>query len=114
MPVSLALQTQISAIKARIDAVAASATPEDIVMLAKAIEAIGGQATVFDVMAAGDDQIALIGDAISSQLSAASSAIGTGKAAALAEVSTAKNVALAELNPQNFSRAAVQAAILSL
>lgn len=56
MATATALKNQIEAVKARIDAVAPTATPEDVVMLAKAIEAVGGQATVFDVMEAGAEQ----------------------------------------------------------
>ena len=50
MPVNPQLQTQVNAIQTRIDTLAPSATPEDIVMLVKAVEAVGGQATVFDVI----------------------------------------------------------------
>ena len=39
MPVTLALQTQIAALQARIDAVAANASPEDVVMLARQLTA---------------------------------------------------------------------------
>lgn len=56
MPVSPQLQTQIDAIQSRIEALAPSATPEDVVMLAKAVEAVGGQATVFDVIDTGEQQ----------------------------------------------------------
>ena len=54
MPISTQLQAQIDAIQTRIDTLAPSATPEDIVMLAKAVEAVGGQATVFDVIGTGE------------------------------------------------------------
>ena len=56
MPISTQLQAQIDAIQTRIDTLAPSATPEDIVMLAKAVEAVGGQATVFDVIETGQLQ----------------------------------------------------------
>ena len=56
MPISTQLQAQIDAIQTRIDTLAPSATPEDIVMLAKAVEAVGGQATVFDVIDTGQQQ----------------------------------------------------------
>ncbi len=56
MPISTQLQAQIDAIQTRIDTLAPSATPEDIVMLAKAVEAVGGQATVFDVIDTGQLQ----------------------------------------------------------
>lgn len=52
------LKTQIRAIQARMDAVAPDASPEDIVMLAKAVEAVGGRATVFDVLEAGENAAA--------------------------------------------------------
>jgi hypothetical protein len=54
MPITTALQNQIDAIQARIDATLPTATPEDVVMLAKAVEAVGGQATVFDVIETGE------------------------------------------------------------
>ena len=83
MAVTLALQTQIAALQARIDAVAANASPEDVVMLAKAIEAISGQATVFDVIAYGDAQKSALAHALTqalaaleAQLAAASSQLG--------------------------------------
>lgn len=60
MPVTTELQTQISAIKARIDSLAPNATAEDIVMLAKGVEAVAGQATVFEIIALGDDKKAEI------------------------------------------------------
>ncbi len=56
MAVSPALEAQITALKNRIDAVTPEASPEDIVMLSKAVEAIGGQATVFDVIDTGQQQ----------------------------------------------------------
>lgn len=49
------LKTQVQAIQSRINSVTESATPEDLVMLAKAVEAVGGQATVFDIIDAGDE-----------------------------------------------------------
>lgn len=52
------LKTQIRAMQARIDAVAPDASPEDIVMLAKAVEAVSGRATVFDVLDAGGEATA--------------------------------------------------------
>ena len=56
MATTPALQTQIEAIQARIDALAPDASSEDIVMLAKAVEAVGGQTTVFDVLATAAEQ----------------------------------------------------------
>ena len=50
MPVNPQLQTQVDAIQIHIDTLAPTATPEDIVMLAKTVEAVGGQATVFDMI----------------------------------------------------------------
>lgn len=52
---STVIQTQIAAIQARIDALAPEASSEDVVMLAKAVEAVAGQATVFDVLRSGED-----------------------------------------------------------
>ena len=68
MPISTPLQTQIEAIQARINTVAPNATPEDLVMLAKAIEAIAGQATVIDVVAAGDAKVAAVSAEVDSVL----------------------------------------------
>ena len=93
MAVTLALQTQITALQARIDAVAANASPEDVVMLAKAIEAIAGQATVFDVIAYGDAQKSALAHALTqalaaleAQLAAASSQLGDTAQVQLAQV----------------------------
>lgn len=58
------LRTQIRAMQSRIDSVAATATPEDIVMLAKGMEAVAGQATVFDILEAGEEAAAKALDAI--------------------------------------------------
>lgn len=114
MPIALAMQAQITAIKARIDALAPTATPEDIVMLSKAIEAIGGQCSVFDVMQVGADQAAAILAAGQTQITSIQNSVGIAQQTALAAVTVAQQAALAELNPQNFSRAAVHAALLSL
>lgn len=54
MPISTALKNQVEAIQSQIDTLAPSASAEDVVMLAKAVEAVGGQATVFDVMETGE------------------------------------------------------------
>lgn len=75
------LKTQVQAIQARLAAVAPDASAEDLVMLAKAVEAIGGRATVFDVMDAGEDARQL-----------AVSAIDAARIAALAEVHAAAGV----------------------
>ena len=77
MAVTLALQTQIAALQARIDAVAANASPEDVVMLAKAIEAISGQATVFDVIAYGDAQKSALAHALTQALAALEAQLAT-------------------------------------
>lgn len=58
------LRTQIRAMQSRIDSVTATATPEDIVMLAKGMEAVAGQATVFDILDAGEEAAAKALDAI--------------------------------------------------
>lgn len=54
MPISTALKNQVEAIQSQIDTLAPSASAEDVVMLAKAVEAVGGQATLFDVMETGE------------------------------------------------------------
>ena len=56
MAMTPALKTQIAAIQSRLNTVAETATPEDLVMLAKAVEAVGGQATVFDIITTGEEQ----------------------------------------------------------
>lgn len=58
------LRTQIRALQSRIDSVTETATPEDIVMLAKGMEAVAGQATVFDILDAGEEAAASALDAI--------------------------------------------------
>lgn len=80
MATAPALRNQIEAIKKRIDAVAPTASPEDVVMLAKSIEAIGGQATVFDVMDAGvsarNEALMLIDEAKNTALTEIVKAVG--------------------------------------
>jgi hypothetical protein len=114
MAFNASIQTQVNAIKARIDAVAATATPDDIVMLAKAVEAIAGQVTVFDVIEIGDQKVAAIEGAFVGQIDAGMSAIDDSKTQALSDIAKAKAAALTQINPNNFSLAAVQAASLSL
>ena len=75
------LKTQVQAIQARLAAVAPDASAEDLVMLAKAVEAVGGRATVFDVLDAGEDA-----------RKQAVSAIDAARIAALAEVHAAAGV----------------------
>ena len=81
MATAPALRNQIEAIKKRIDAVAPTASPEDVVMLAKSIEAIGGQATVFDVMDAGvsarNEALMLIDEAKNTALTEIVKAVGS-------------------------------------
>ena len=77
MAVTLALQTQIAALQSRIDAVAANASAEDVVMLAKAIEAISGQATVFDVIDYGDAQKNALTQALNQALAALEAQLAT-------------------------------------
>ncbi len=80
MATAPALRNQIEAIKKRIDAVAPTASPEDVVMLAKSIEAISGQATVFDVMDAGvsarNEALMLIDEAKNTALTEIVKAVG--------------------------------------
>jgi len=77
MPISTQLQTQIDAIQTRINTVAPNATPEDLVMLAKAVEAVGGQATVFDVIDTGEIKKA---ELVATALSKSAEVIATGDA----------------------------------
>ena len=115
MSIATPLRTQIEAIKARIDALAATATAEDIVMLSKAVEAIGGQASVFDVMAVAEEKAAEIEAAADQATTSGTAAIDTAKTNALASVETAKNQALNTLaHSGGVSLAQIQAAALSL
>lgn len=70
MAVTPQLQAQIAAIQSRIEAVAADASPEDLVMLAKAVEAVGGQATVFDLVSVAQEQRTALEDDTQAHLSA--------------------------------------------
>lgn len=112
MSVATPLRTQIEAIKARIDALAPNATAEDIVMLSKAVEAIGGQATVFDVMSVGEDQKAAVLAAGTTAATTGTTAIDAAKTSALSAITQAKNAALAQVNPLP-TLAAAHAAVLS-
>lgn len=80
MAFSHSMKTQIAAIQARMASVTDAATPEDLVMLAKAVEAVGGQATVFDVLEAGaeagEQALALIEAAKNSALTEIVKAVG--------------------------------------
>lgn len=67
MAMTPALKTQVAAIQSRLNTVAETATPEDLVMLAKAVEAIGGQATIFDVIEAGEGQQTALADTAATQ-----------------------------------------------
>lgn len=112
MTIATPLRTQIEAIKARIDGLAATATAEDIVMLSKAVEAIGGQASVFDVMSVGEEKIAEIAAASVDAATAATSTIETAKTAAVTAINQAKNNAVSQINPLP-TLAAAHAAALS-
>lgn len=108
MTIAVSLQQQIAAIKARIDTVAATATPEDIVMLAKAVEAIAGQVTVFDVMAAGEGQV----EAIAAASAAASTEIDIARTTALTDLQTTLDAAQLQANQLAFNTPALHAAAL--
>lgn len=112
MSIATPLRTQIEAIKARIDALAATATAEDIVMLSKAVEAIGGQASVFDVMAVAEEKAAEIEAASADAAAAATAMIGTAKDTAMTAIDQAKNNAVTQINPLP-TLAAAHAAVLS-
>ena len=107
MAVTPALQTQIAALQARIDAVAPNASPEDVVMLAKAIEAIAGQATVFDVIAYGDAQKGALALALTEALAAleAQLATATGQLGETTQVQLAQIVAQAQALRAEFDAA---------
>lgn len=68
MPISTPLQTQIEAIQARIQHRRPQRHPRRPGVLAKAIEAIAGQATVIDVVAAGDAKVAAVSAEVDSVL----------------------------------------------
>lgn len=112
MSIATPLRTQIEAIKARIDALAATATAEDIVMLSKAIEAVGGQSSVFDVMAVAEEKAAEIEASAENAAVAATATVNTAKDSAMTAITQAKNAALAQVNPLP-TLAAAQAAVLS-
>lgn len=87
---NVALKTQVAAIQSRLNTVAETATPEDLVMLAKAVESIGGQATVFDVIATGEEQQA--------QLLTIKSDVDVLGKQAKADVVAAKEAGIAEIS----------------
>ncbi len=107
MAVTPALQTQIAALQSRIDAVSANASPEDVVMLAKAIEAISGQATVFDVIAYGDTQKSALAQALTQALAALDTHLATasGQLSDTAQVQLAQIVAQAQALRAEFDAA---------
>lgn len=107
MAVTPALQTQIAALQARIDAVAPNASPEDVVMLAKAIEAISGQATVFDVIAYGDTQKSALALALTEALAALEAQLvsASGQLSDTAQVQLAQIVAQAQALRAEFDAA---------
>lgn len=82
--------------------------------MSKAIEAIGTRATIIDVLEAGQQQIDAVETAFTTEKDAALAAIDSSKTIALTALTQSKDACLAEINPQNFSLAAVQAAILCI
>lgn len=112
MSIATPLRTQIEAIKARIDALAATATAEDIVMLSKAVEAIGGQASVFDVMAVAEEKVVEIETAAEAATTSGTTAIDAAKTTAMTAIDQAKNNAVAQIDPLP-TLAAAHAAVLS-
>ena len=96
MPIPTQLQVQVDAIQSRIEALAPSATPEDVVMLAKAVEAIGAQATVFDVLVYGDQKKTEL-EALASQQQSGLTTLAHQKESSLTALATAKESSLSHL-----------------
>lgn len=106
---STVIQTQIAAIQARIDALAPEASSEDVVMLAKAVEAVAGQATVFDLIetaSAEREQISVAGAAQQDQLT-------TAGIDALDAINAARDQVTAHVQAQGITRADLHATLLS-
>jgi hypothetical protein len=110
MAVTPALQTQIAAIQARIDTLASTATPEDVVMLAKAIEAVAGQATVFDLKAYAQT----LAEGLDAQIATATQGVETAATQNLLELEAAKQDALGVINASPLTLAAVHAYTLAI
>ncbi len=130
------LATAVLALKAQIIAKSETATAEELAYIASAIEKIGGQASVFEVMETAEqaksdisiakqaviDALNAQKDSISDALSEAKDSISDALSEALSEakdsninaIGIAATNAMNKINPNNFSIAAVHAAALSI
>lgn len=64
------IKAQVDALQARISNLSATATPEELVWLSKAIEQLSAKTTVFDILAEGGNQLDLVTAAGSAKMSA--------------------------------------------
>lgn len=110
MSIAIQLQTQIAAIQARIDTLAPTATPEDVVMLAKAVEAVAGQTTVFDLQAYAQT----LAQGLDAQIATATQGVESAATQNLLDIEAAKQDALGVINASPLTLAAVHAYTLAL
>ncbi len=110
MPITLQLQNQIAAIQSAITNLAPTATPEDVVMLAKAVQAIAGQTTVFDLQTFAQS----LGDGLDAQATAKLQAMANTVAQNVAAVTSAKDAALLAINASPLTLATLHSLTLAL
>lgn len=110
MPMSPSLQNQIAAIQAAITSLAPTATPEDVVMLAKAVEAIAGQTTVFDLQAFA----ASLGDDLDAQAEAKVQSVVFAGTQAINNITAAKDAAVANITSYPVTLATLHSLTLAL
>lgn len=110
MPMSPSLQNQIAAIQAAISNLAPTATPEDVVMLAKAVEAIAGQTTVFDLQAFA----ASLGDGLDAKSVEKLQALANAATQAIAAITAAKTTAIENITAYPVTLATLHSLTLAL
>ncbi len=110
MSISSSLQTQIAAIQAAITNLAPTATPEDVVMLAKAVEAIAGQTTVFDLQ----EFAASLGDNLDAQAEEKVQSVVFAGTQAINNITAAKDAAVANITSYPVTLATLHSLTLAL
>lgn len=110
MPMSPSLQNQIAAIQAAITNLAPTATPEDVVMLAKAVEAIAGQTTVFDLQAFANS----LGEDLDAQAATSIQTVTDATTQAIDSITAAKDAAVANITAYPVTAATLHSLTLAL
>ena len=104
------LETQITALQNRINEVTVDATADDLILISKAVEAIAGRATVFDVRNEGDSQRQQITALVDTLVAS----INTVKNEGVASIETAGQNSLTEIIATGLTVQNIHSAVLSL